>query len=148
MVQTILGRRKVNNLRVRIWSLVRGLGQYVMVILFSPASLLRMPASRITVFDLNENYECLEDNQCGEVEFMQQEPARVVLGAADARINKVGRDHAIHRSFPRGMTRLVVPLRKSLLCPPVPRPRSGHVKKPPQPEMVQIQKGGVQCVWD
>lgn len=54
---------------------------------------------------------------------------RSVLGGAEKRLNREVRDQGNHKSQSRGMARLIVPLKRSLLCNPVPRPKSFHAKK-------------------
>ncbi|CAN6241913.1 unnamed protein product [Urochloa humidicola] len=55
--------------------------------------------------------------------------AREVLGEADRRLNCDERNHPAHRPQPRGIARFAVPLKKSLLCNPMPRSRGGNNKK-------------------
>ncbi|CAN6233359.1 unnamed protein product [Urochloa humidicola] len=55
--------------------------------------------------------------------------AREVLGEADRRLNCDERNPPTHRPQPRGIARFAVPLKKSLLCNPVPRSRGGNNKK-------------------
>ncbi|CAL5060194.1 unnamed protein product [Urochloa decumbens] len=83
------------------------------------------------LFDLN--IECVEHPLDGLISNgLAQEkmtPGRHVLGHAEGRLNKEVGERAGHKSSPRGLARLTIPLRKSLLCNPSPRPKAPAMKK-------------------
>ncbi|CAL4951887.1 unnamed protein product [Urochloa decumbens] len=91
------------------------------------------------LFDLNQDCEPPEEGQIQVevVEDVSQEGdvtqerddqiVRASLYPTDDRLNK--RDHGSHRPSTRGVARLVVPLKKSLLCNPVHRSKTPHTKK-------------------
>ncbi|CAL4966005.1 unnamed protein product [Urochloa decumbens] len=54
---------------------------------------------------------------------------RTVLGPAEGRLNKHAKDHGGYKAGSRGIARLAVPLKKSLLCPPAHKPKAPHIKK-------------------
>ncbi|CAO1943969.1 unnamed protein product [Urochloa humidicola] len=56
-------------------------------------------------------------------------PPRTVLGGAEARLNRDGKEHSGPKSHVKGIARLAVPLRKSLFCQPPPKARQGAGKK-------------------
>ncbi|CAN6374364.1 unnamed protein product [Urochloa humidicola] len=55
---------------------------------------------------------------------------RLVLGEANARLNKEHKDMTSHKAQGKGISRFAIPLKKALLCPPVLRPKACHLKKP------------------
>ncbi|CAL5037355.1 unnamed protein product [Urochloa decumbens] len=54
---------------------------------------------------------------------------RLILGVADERLNKEVKDRAGQKTQSRGLARLIIPLRKSLLCQPSAKPRGTTTKK-------------------
>ncbi|CAL5085642.1 unnamed protein product [Urochloa decumbens] len=54
---------------------------------------------------------------------------RISLGPAEARLNKQGKDHPGHKTGIKGIARLAVPLKKTLLCTPIHKPKIPQNKK-------------------
>ncbi|CAN6371533.1 unnamed protein product [Urochloa humidicola] len=57
------------------------------------------------------------------------EPERTILRQADARLNKEPSNHLGRRPSARGPSCFSIPLKKSLLCAPPPKPKQGIPKK-------------------
>ncbi|CAN6276982.1 unnamed protein product [Urochloa humidicola] len=77
-------------------------------------------------FDLNVAVQAAEE--IGQSKGMQP-TIRKVLGAADTRLNKEGKEHSGQKTFGKGILRLAVPLKKSLLCNPAHKAKTGQPKK-------------------
>ncbi|CAL5008978.1 unnamed protein product [Urochloa decumbens] len=94
------------------------------------------------LFDLNQEWEGVNDCNIAvdvpntEETIPLQEPCveRPALADAAGRLNSGATEGAAHRSASRGIARLAVPLRKSLLCPPVLKNKSVKAKKQVAPE--------------
>lgn len=65
---------------------------------------------------------------------------RIILGAAEGRLNKEGKEGSGHRMTPRVVARFVVPLRKALLCNPMSRIKGPGTKKMASSENALIEK--------
>ncbi|CAL5044011.1 unnamed protein product [Urochloa decumbens] len=78
------------------------------------------------LFDLN--LACGPDDE--EVAIVDNPKAdRLILGVADERLNKEVKDRAGQKTQSWGLARLIIPLRKSLLCQPPAKPRGTTTKK-------------------
>ncbi|CAO2176019.1 unnamed protein product [Urochloa humidicola] len=64
---------------------------------------------------------------------------RITLGAADGRLNKQRKDLPAHKSGTRGIIKLTVPIKKSLLCNPAPKSKM-HSKKDVTVDQIQNAK--------
>ncbi|CAL4934038.1 unnamed protein product [Urochloa decumbens] len=101
------------------------------------------PAAAVTatrpMFDLNVqcNYPA-EELQVQETSDAVED-MRQVLGQAEGRLNK---ESGGHKSFPRGMARYTIPLRKSLLCIPPARAKVQVPKKQVDADTVKTDKRG------
>ncbi|CAL5025649.1 unnamed protein product [Urochloa decumbens] len=83
------------------------------------------------MFDLNEEWETqrrmFDDNSVGADR--EGNDGRDILAPADERLNKQGKELPSHKTGPKGMARLAIPLKKSLLCTPAHKPKTQHYKK-------------------
>ncbi|CAN6287769.1 unnamed protein product [Urochloa humidicola] len=91
------------------------------------------PVRCTTGIDFDLNIECVltaDQGISGEPQ-VQAMPSttRTVLGTAEGRLNKEGRESSGHKAQGRGVARFAVPLKKSLLCNPTARPKTSHSKK-------------------
>ncbi|CAL5091190.1 unnamed protein product [Urochloa decumbens] len=82
------------------------------------------------LFDLNQEWGYVEPDEprLDQGPEVAEEP-RPILSDADGRLNKIANDPTSRRSGSRGLIRLAVPLRKSLLCTPVPKLKPSHNRK-------------------
>ncbi|CAN6290769.1 unnamed protein product [Urochloa humidicola] len=96
------------------------------------------------LFDLNMECGLPEelDLPSHEMEVDNVQDSRKILGTAEGRLNKEARDNAGHKSQQRGLARLAIPLKKSLLCNPTPRPRTNTNKKNSNAETKRIETPG------
>ncbi|CAN6381723.1 unnamed protein product [Urochloa humidicola] len=88
------------------------------------------PATRNReLFDLNlgcesmQEFETSSEENAGGKGPVDGRAQRIVLGEADGRLNKDGRQN--HKHHARGVARFAVPLKKSLLCNPTVKTKSG-----------------------
>ncbi|KAF8653172.1 hypothetical protein HU200_062621 [Digitaria exilis] len=91
------------------------------------------------LFDLNQNYETVEGEMQEANEVVEdiniasvqegKQMGREVLGPVEDRLNKHGKDHSGHGAATRGLTRIAIPLKKSLLCGPPMKPKMTHSRK-------------------
>ncbi|CAO2035919.1 unnamed protein product [Urochloa humidicola] len=79
-------------------------------------------ASKAPLFDLNVG---CGDGSCT----LGADSARIILGGADARLNKEKKTMGGPKAHAKGMARFAVPLKKSLLCNPPVKCRTGQGKK-------------------
>ncbi|CAN6350866.1 unnamed protein product [Urochloa humidicola] len=84
------------------------------------------------MFDLNMEWEipggvvdtatdCTDNEQVNAITICIDNEGRKdrdILAPADERLNKQGKEHTSHKSVVRGIARLAIPLKKSLLCTP------------------------------
>ncbi|CAL5086217.1 unnamed protein product [Urochloa decumbens] len=83
------------------------------------------------LFDLNQEWESQGGMFDGNIDGADKDRngGEGILQPADERLNKQRREHTSQKTRTKGMSRIVIPLKKSLLCTPTPKPKMPHIKK-------------------
>ncbi|CAN6215608.1 unnamed protein product [Urochloa humidicola] len=107
------------------------------------------------MFDLNQECESMEEPLISTEQFVQDttniyavddgKVDRTILGQADGRLNKQGKDQTASRLGGRGTVRLTVPVKKSLLCTPALKTKTPQCKKLPGSEVVAKGQQNKKC---
>ncbi|CAN6312545.1 unnamed protein product [Urochloa humidicola] len=104
------------------------------------------------LFDLN--VECVIEGEMQDLQdatrdamsttFMDSDlQGRAALGSAEGRLNKLPKEG--RKPGSKGVARLAVPLKKSLLCPPAIKPKTQQIKKSSCTENAVIAQTGKKC---
>ncbi|CAN6237630.1 unnamed protein product [Urochloa humidicola] len=93
-------------------------------------------------FDLNLSLDPLEGVVPTHDAEATAKTTRPVLGGAEERLNKEGRDHGGCKTTARGVAMFAVPLKRALLCNPAARQKLTHAKKNVSSELPKSDRKG------